>query len=233
MAFTLDQVVPWGRLFAEYQRLFALSDDDLQLKILGCGDGPSSFNAEATRRGCRVVSCDPLYQFSAAQIRARVEAVSDHLIEQTRLNEAEFVWQTISSVEDLGRMRRQAMREFLADYEPGKSQGRYLEAELPALPFADDSFDLALCSHFLFLYTEQLTESFHGDALTEMCRVAKEVRVFPLLALGATPSRYVEPVTEVLRAAGLVVSIETVPYEFQRGGNQMMRIRRHRVAHKL
>ncbi len=233
MAFTLDQVVPWGRLFVEYQRLFALTDADLQRKILGCGDGPSGFNAEATWRGCRVVSCDPLYRFSAAQIRARVEAVYDQMIEQTRLNQSEFVWQTISSVEELGRMRMQAMREFLADYEPGRSQGRYLEAELPVLPFADDSFDLALCSHFLFLYTEQLAESFHREALTEMCRVAKEVRVFPLLALGSKPSRYVEPVADFLRQAGLVVSIETVPYEFQRGGNQMMRIRRRSVTEKL
>jgi len=37
-----------------------------------------------------------------------------------------------------------------------------------------------------------------------MCRVAAEVRI----------------------AAGYHVSLEPVPYEFQRGGNQMMRIRR-------
>jgi hypothetical protein len=47
MAFTLDQVVPWGRSFDEYRRMFALSDDDLGLRILGCADGPASFNGEA------------------------------------------------------------------------------------------------------------------------------------------------------------------------------------------
>ncbi len=31
---------------------------------------------------------------------------------------------------------------------------------------------------------------------------------------------------EVLDGPALAVSIESVPYEFQRGGNQMMRIRR-------
>ena len=55
---------------------------------------------------------------------------------------------------------------------------------LPTLPFADRSFDLALSSHFLFLYTEQFDESFHRSSIVEMCRVADEVRVFPLLALG-------------------------------------------------
>ena len=33
--FTLDQVVPWGRSFDEYRLMFALSENDLQLRILG------------------------------------------------------------------------------------------------------------------------------------------------------------------------------------------------------
>ncbi len=48
--FTLDQVVPWGRSFDEYRNMFALADTDLRSKILGCADGPESFNAEATQR---------------------------------------------------------------------------------------------------------------------------------------------------------------------------------------
>ena len=85
-----------------------------------------------------------------------------------------------------------AMRDFLDDYVAGKAQGRYVDAELPDLPFSDSSFDLALCSHFLFLYTTQLGEAFHHSAIREMCRVAAEVRIFPLLALGATPSPIVD-----------------------------------------
>ena len=50
------------------------------------------------------------------------------------------------------------------------------------LPFNDGAFDLALCSHFPFLYSTQLGEAFHRAALREMCRVAVEVGVFPLLA---------------------------------------------------
>ena len=96
--------------------------------------------------------------------------------------------------------------------------------ELPSLPFPDSSFDLALCSHFLFLYSEQLGATFHHLALHEMCRVAREVRIFPLLALGGARSPYVNGSVEALRSAGHHVSIENVLYEFQRGGNQMMRI---------
>jgi hypothetical protein len=224
--FTLDKVVPWGRSFDEYRRMFALSETDLGLKILGCGDGPANFNAEATRRGATVVSCDPIYRYGVDQLRERIAATSEEILDQTRRNATEFVWTTIHSVEELGQVRMTAMNDFLDDYPAGRAQGRYVDAELPNLPFDDSSFDLALSSHFLFLYTSQLGESFHRLAIREMCRVAREVRMFPLLALGAVPSSLVEPTVAEFGQVGFDVSIEDVPYEFQRGGNRMMRIRR-------
>jgi hypothetical protein len=224
--FTLDRVVPWGRSFDEYRSMFALSDRDLGLTILDCGGGPASFNAEGTRHGRSIVSCDPLYQFDAPVIASRITATYDQVLEQTRRNETEFVWTTIRSIAELGELRLSAMRMFLDDYPAGRLAGRYISAELPELPFADRSFELALSSHFLFLYTEQFDEPFHSAAIGEMCRVADEVRVFPLLALGAVPSRHVDPVADDMRHRGFHVTIEHVPYEFQKGGDQMMRIRR-------
>ncbi len=222
--FTLDQVVPWGRSFDEYRRMFALSDADLALNILGCGDGPASFNAEATRRGESVISCDPIYQFTTVELRGRIAATYDQILDQTRKNPDEFVWTAITSVEELGRVRMEAMRTFLDDFDAGKAEGRYVEGALPALPFTDKAFDLALCSHFLFLYTDQLGEDFHRAAITELYRVAREVRIFPLLALGGKPSPYLSLVSDQARAAGYDAVIERVPYEFQRGGNEMMRV---------
>ena len=224
--FTLAQVVPWGRSFEEYRRMFSLTGEDLNLRIVGCGDGPASFNAEATRRGAAVVSCDPIYRYDADQIRARITSTYDQILEQTRKNVEEFVWTSIRSVDELGKVRMAAMNDFLDDYPAGKSQGRYIDAELPTLPFRDSSFDLGLCSHFLFLYTTQLGEAFHRLAIREICRVAREVRIFPLLALGATRSPLVDRAVDEFNNQGFCISIETVPYEFQRGGNQMMRIRR-------
>ena len=222
--FTLDKVVPWGRSFDEYRRMFSLTERDLAGRIVGCADGPASFNAEATQRGARVVSCDPLYAFSASEVRGRIAATSQDIIEQTRQNRHEFVWTSIKSPEELLDVRMHAMELFLADYDRGKDEGRYVTAELPRLPFEDGSFDLAVCSHFLFLYSQQLGEPFHHTAMKEMCRVAKEVRIFPLLALGAIGSSHVAPVADALRQLGHSVSIEHVPYEFQRGANKMMRI---------
>ena len=223
--FTLDHVVPWGRSFDEYRRMFALTEDDLALRILGCADGPASFNAEAVRRGSRVISCDPIYRFDVDQLRERMASAFVEVLEQTRRNADEFVWSTIPSVDDLGHVRMAAMNDFLDDYPAGLAEGRYVDAELPNLPFDDSSFDLALCSHFLFLYTTQLGEAFHRSAIREMCRVATEVRIFPLLALGGASSRFVDLMRDEVSGQGLNVSIDEVPYEFQRGGNRMMRIR--------
>jgi hypothetical protein len=202
--------------------MFYLSEPELQLRILGCADGPASFNAQMAQKGYSVVSCDPLYQFTTAQIQARIDFTYETVMTQTLTNRDLFVWKDIASPEELGRVRLRAMSEFLADY--ADPQGRYVAAELPELPFASASFDLAVCSHFLFLYSANLSLEFHERAVETMCRVAKEVRIFPLLTYNAELSPYVTPLTENLRNAGRQVSIERVPYEFQRGGNQMMRI---------
>jgi len=223
--FTLSSVVPWGRSFDEYRRMFALTDADLAGRILGCGDGPASFNAEATRRGTQVVSCDPLYQFSAAQIQQRIDETAPEVLEQARRNAHEFVWnEAIPDIDALKRMRMIAMSVFLDDYAQGRASGRYLDASLPSLPFADGAFGLALCSHFLFLYSQQRDEAFHLQSMRELGRVARDVRIFPLLALGGQPSPHLGAAREALTRDGWQTSIERVPYEFQRGGNEMLRV---------
>ena len=79
-------------------------------------------------------------------------------------------------------------------------------------------------SHFLFFYSDSLSLSFHQEAVDELCRVAREVRIFPLLTYSAEPSAFVGPIVKHLQNAHREVTIEKVPYEFQRGGNAMLRI---------
>lgn len=225
MPYTLDEVVPWGRSLDEYRRMFALTPDELSgARILGCADGPASFNAELTAAGGRVVSIDPLYAFDAAAIGRRVDEVFDTVMGQTLDNLDEFVWgPVVADPGHLARLRRGAMDRFLADYPAGRAEGRYLEGELPNLPFADGQFDIAVCSHFLFLYTEQVSFEVHLASVLELCRVATEVRIFPLLQLGSEPSPYVLPVIEGLGRADHAARVTPVDYEFQCGGNRMLR----------
>lgn len=134
MAFSLKTVVPWGRSFAEYAAMFALSPKDLKRQILACGDGRASFNAVLRRQGGSIVSTDPLYRFTAGQIRRRVEETWSEVLEQTERNREEFVWTAIPSVKELAGIQMEAMEEFLGDFPKGKKEGRYLAARLPERP---------------------------------------------------------------------------------------------------
>lgn len=181
--------------------MFALSDTDLQLRILGYADGPASFNAESARRGAAVIAIDPVYRLDTRAIRDRIAATHDQMFEQAQRNSQQFVWDTIQSIEELGRIRMQAMQTLLDDCDLGKRQGCYVDAERPSIAFPDKSFDLAVCSHFLFLYTERLSEAFHRSAIRESCRVAFEVKIFPLLALdGRTSPSYFSPAIQGKRS---------------------------------
>ena len=227
MSVKLNQVVPWGRSLEEYRRMFNLAERELNFRILGVGDGPASFNCDMTALGHRVISIDPIYLFSKEQIAQRIEDTYDSLISQVKRNPENYVWDVFQDADDCGRSRLDSMRKFLADFDAGLAAGRYLPESLPSLSFADDQFDLALCSHLLFLYSEQLSSDFHRASIQEICRVAKELRIFPLLALDCRESPYVEPIQSHFSRAGFAVEICPVPYEFQRGGNRMMRIYRN------
>ncbi len=226
----LDDVIPWGRSFEEYARMFALTEEDLAGSILGCGDGPASFNAEATARGHHLVSCDPIYAFSGSEIERRVAACYETVISQVERDRDGFVWSYFKGPDHLGTWRLAAMHRFLVDYDAGKEQGRYLAAALPRLPFAHRRFTLALVSHLLFLYSEHLDLNFHLAAVDELLRVAGELRVFPLLNLARQWSPHLGPVRTHLERRGFVAEVIPTAYEFQRApdhaGNRMLRVRR-------
>jgi hypothetical protein len=226
MPFQLQEVVPWGRSYDEYVAMFAMTDEELTRPILGCGDGPASFNAVLTRRGGTVRSVDPLYAFSASDIRARIDEVAPIVVEQARQSADEFVWGHIHSIEHLQQVRLEAMDVFLADFADEKARERYDTGGLPVLPYANDRFSLAVCSHLLFLYSSIHSEQFHLDSIMELCRVASEARIFPLLELGGTVSRHLQPVCAALGERGYRVAVTRVAYEFQRGGNQMLSVRK-------
>ena len=220
----LDQVVPFGRSFDEYIRMFALTEADLQKSILSVADGPASFNAEGTAKGYSIQSCDPLYVFGADEIRDRFYAVRDNIISQIENTQDSWVWNYHTSPTQLKAHRTEVTERFCADFQTGKQSGRYTAGSLPKLTYTDNSYDLCLCSHFLFLYAEQFDTAFHIDAISQMLRIAPEVRLFPLLTLAQTYSPHVALVTEYFNQIGYQCIIEKVDYELQPGGNEMMKI---------
>lgn len=225
MVMKLEKVVPFGRSLDEYKSMFALADNALDTKIIGVGDGPTSFNAEMYALGKAIVSVDPLYIYRSDEIERRFYLVVNDIISQVIATPNDWVWSYHSSPEHLRNIREKVLHDFVADYEKGKTEGRYSVGELPSLDFEDNTFQLSLCSHLLFLYSEDLSYEFHLASVLEMLRVASEVRIFPLLTLRLERSPYVQPLIEKLKSEGFIVSIEKVEYELQRGGNEMLRIK--------
>ena len=225
MVMKLEKVVPFGRSLDEYRLMFDLSAKDLQKRILGVGDGPASFNAEGTAKGYKITSIDPIYQFDGGEIEQRFDAVVDNIINQVIATPNNWVWSYHKNPQDLKASRIKALEVFLKDYLQGKQEGRYLAQELPDLSFKDRTYDLALCSHFLFLYSEQLDYNFHVAAIQEMLRVSKEVRIFPLLTLMQEVSPYLDNAIAHFDNLGHSTAMVKVPYELQPGANQMLVIK--------
>jgi hypothetical protein len=175
--------------------------------------------------GKRVTSIDPLYQFSADDIRKRIDETCVEVIGQMRANADKFVWNNIRDVEELREIRMRAMNHFLEDFNYGCSQERYINHAMPTqTPFADNAFELGLSSHFLLLY-DNLGLKFHTEAIQEIMRICAELRIFPILNLNTAEPAFFGELLDVL-GLNFNIDIQKVDYEFQKGGNQMLIIKR-------
>jgi hypothetical protein len=214
-------VLVTSRSLDEYRAIFSLTDQDLTGRLLDCCAGAASLVAEVCAAGGQVVAVDPVF---ATGIDRTEAAVRESLAGGQQLiwdNEAHFVWDWYGTPKRRDEIRTEAAELFLADARA--NPGRYLAAALPQLPFADQSFDLALCSHMLFTWASRFDQAWHLAALVEMARVAREVRVFPLVQAGdGAPVPFLGALMESLHASGYRAELRRVDYEFQRGGNEML-----------
>ena len=97
--------------------------------------------------------------------------------------------------------------------------------ELPnKLPYEDDYFDIGLSSHFLLMYTG-LGYDFHIASMTEMLRVCREIRIFPVVDLDANKTDLTENVIEYFKRDYRVEMVKT-EYEFQKGDNKLLMIKK-------
>lgn len=79
-------------------------------------------------------------------------------------------------------------------------------------------------SKLLFLYTNSLSLEFHKQSINEMLRVSREVRIFPLLDVNALRLEYVDIIIDFHAKMHFCVEEIKVDYEFQKGGNSMLKI---------
>lgn len=227
-AFTVetDEFAVIGRTFAEYCGFFDLDPEALVGEtVLDCPSGVGSFVAEATDRGVDAVGADVLYDTPSPELARRSRRDCHDTVRQVRAKRDLFVWDYYDDVPTRRRHLERAHERFLRDYDDGRRAGRYVPARLPDLPFPDDTFSLVLSAHLLFLYADRLSDAFHREALRELCRVSSdEVRVFPLVGLDTEPYDRLDATLADLRTAGYEATVESVPFEFQRGATEMLRV---------
>lgn len=222
MSLQLDDFLVTGRRFDEYAAFFNLNTTDLiDKKILDCPSGASSFVAEARSEGLNVKGCDILYQFEIDKIYARGKESIELIYKDTSwADENDFNF--YGSIKNHRKYRENALRSFYTHY----NDKDFLFATLPKLPFEDNSFDLILSSHLLFVYDDRLDLDFHIQAIESMLRVAKEVRIFPLVDYKNSRARLQDNfspfVPEIMKTFD--ATLEKVDFEFQHGADMMMKI---------
>ncbi len=225
MALHLEDFLITGRTFDEYAAFFSLDIQELKgKKILDCPSGVSGFVAEAVRRGIDAHGCDILYGFDIEAIGAQAQKSITKIYEDTSWMEG-YNFSFYGSARGHRHCRESALAAFQADFTPE----RYRFEELPKLSYADDSFDLLLSSHLLFVYDDRLDLDFHIASIAEMLRVAREVRLFPLVDFKNSRKNEADNFSPLVAEITQRFDAEIIPvgFEFQPGADFMMRLKQH------
>lgn len=217
-----DQFLLWGHNLAEYQAMFELTPALLNKKILDCASGFATFNLEMHEQKKSAVSCDRAYDKSPEELRKYMTTGLENLLNKVKSSEENFNWQHIKSFAEFKQERYAMLNKFLDDFPLGKKEKRYIAGTLPDLSFANNQFNLAVCAYFLFTTDHSL--EFHVNAIKEMCRVAGETRIYPLLDENGEPSQLLAPVILLLQQSTYGIEIKQVNYEFQKNSNAMLRV---------
>jgi hypothetical protein len=218
----------FGRTLAEYVQFFSIDQNALKgLSVLDVASGPSSFTAEACRRGADAVAVDPLYGCTPEALAGHIQIDYRRMMAQMRAKPQLLRFRSFGSIDEAEISRRSAAERFLADYEQHFVHNRYLGAALPQLPFLDGAFDLVLCAHLLFVYEKRFDFAFHLEACRELVRVSRdEVRIHPVVGLGGKPYAQLDCLRSALDEEGITSEIVPVDYEFFAGSDSMLVLRR-------
>lgn len=220
----MRESVLWGHHFSEYQQMFNFVDMDINSRILEYGCGATAVNAELHARHQTIVSCDPLFSLQNEKLNHTVLSTFEEAVQHLKNAKDQYDFSHYGSMEALIEQRREGIAECLADYEKGQMEKRYLPLDHEALSFKDFSFDYALSSHFLFSALEEQDVDFHLHCIRELARVAKDVRIFPLIDRSGQPSPLLGPVLLGLQQTNYAVEVHEVDYQLQLGGHAMLRV---------
>lgn len=222
----LERIVFIGRTFEEYMKMFSLKEAELTgLRILDCPAGACSFTARSNQLGIDVTAADIAYYYSTDELANKGIQDIEHAMSELSKVRDNYVWDFFKSLEELSQARSKALYDNTKDRR--QTPERYVPVVLPNLPFTDQTFDLTLSAHFLFMYSDRLDYDFHLRTVNELMRVTRgELRIFPLVDLSCKRYAHLDRLVDELIRQGFAVEELEVSYEFQKGANQMLTIRR-------
>ncbi|EHL31657.1 hypothetical protein [Legionella drancourtii] len=220
----MRKLVLWGHSVDEYREMFDLSQKDMNSRILEYGCGPSAVNAQQVHEAHEAVSCDPLFVLDKDTLFSKAVMIFAQMADEVRQEQDQFDFSNVGGLDKLIEQRQQGMKQFFADYEQGKAEGRYYGVEDYHLPYPDFSFDFALSAHYLFADLEEQTVEFHLNVIRELARVAAEVRIFPLIDRKGNTSELLGPVLLQLQKENYGVEVREVDYHLHKAENAMLRI---------
>lgn len=176
-----------------------------------------------------MISVDPIYDQPAEDIVGRVTANLAHAPDWLTAHRDTIDWGYLGSPDAHIRASEVAADLFAVDYTAHPEH--YVAAALPALPFPDRHFRLALSANLLFVYTQDLSFDDHLAALLELTRVThEEVRVHPLLDLTGTVYSHLDQLRAALTHHDVVTELRSVSKTWLLGGEHMLVCRRGTAA---
>lgn len=216
----LKDTVLLGRNFNEYVRMFNLNEDLLSNKILDVASGVSSFCAEGNKKGYNITSSDKIYNLKPEEIEEKCKKDLDFMEKHLRgMFKNNFNWNEFKTVDEWKKTRERTYKTFIEDYKTNRK--RYIYTTYPKTNFKDDEFAISLVGHFLLLYDNILNYQFHKETIDELLRISEEIRIFPILNLRGEKSIFLDKILKEYKAR-----IEKTDYEFMKGGNKVLIIRR-------
>jgi hypothetical protein len=204
--------------------MFDLSELSFTMRFLEYQSGPSAFQAELRQQAAHLVSYDSWFNLNKATLAAEILNSFDTRLTQITARQEEFDLRRYGRLEDLVAYRRLGVEKFLQDYDLGHAEGRYLSMPAGTLPFQDFFYDYALSAHHFFSLIVPQTVDYHVQHIRELARIAKEVRIFPLVDANGRPSPLLGPVLLALQQNNYGVEVREVSYHLQPKGNAMLRI---------
>lgn len=215
----------WGHNLNDYIKMFHLAPEILtSKKIIEIGLGAGTFNLELTQLGGKIISYHPLYQLEKNALESLISKSFTCLVEKFLQRKNDFNWESVKNFDLWKNNREENIKAFFKDYAQGKQQKRYIPLESTNFSYDHFEFDYALCSHYFFSYNLDKSVEFHFEMLKNLCYIAKEVRIFPLLSSDGQLPELLGPLMHKLQNALIGLEILAVPYELQKQGNALLRL---------